>query len=186
MPTADVPIVRRLVGCGRLSGVGATKALATPYASSRLYVNFFQPSFKPKSKTRDGARVHKIYFTPATPCDRLLAHASTTTAIKAQLKAQLESLDPVQLLQDVRNAQQPLSEIAAHGVPSGAAPARSPVVDAFLKSLSTAWKNGQARPTHASSPAPSTGGAQRLIRSPTRGRSLTAGRLPSRPLRPRS
>jgi hypothetical protein len=168
-------IVRRLVGYGRLSGVGATKALATLYASSRLYVNFFQPSFKPKSKTRDGARVHKIYFTPATPCDRLLAHASTTTAIKAQLKAQLESLDPVQLLQDVRNAQQPLSEIAAHGVPSGAAPARSPVVDAFLKSLSTAWKNGQARPTHASSPAPSTGGAQRLIRSPTRGRSLTAG-----------
>jgi hypothetical protein len=168
-------IVRRLVGYGRLSGVGATKALATLYASSRLYVNFFQPSFKPKSKTRDGARVHKIYFTPATPCDRLLAHASTTTAIKAQLKAQLESLDPVQLLQDVRNAQQPLSEIAAHGVPSGAAPARSPVVDAFLKSLSTAWKNGQARPTHASSPAPSTGGGQRLIRSPTRGRLSTAG-----------
>ena len=174
MPTADVPIVRRLVGCGRLSGVGATKALATPYASSRLYVNFFQPSFKLKSKTRDGAKVHKIYFTPATPCDRLLAHAAIEPPMNARLKAQLESLDPVRLLQDVRNAQQPLSEIAAHGVPSGAAPARSPDVDAFLKSLSTAWKNSEARPTHASSPAPSTGGAQRLIRSPTRRRSLTA------------
>jgi len=45
-------------------------------------------------------------------------------------------------------AQQTLSEIAAHGVPSGAAPARSPDVDAFLKSLSTAWKDGEARPTH--------------------------------------
>ena len=93
-------IVRRLVGYGRLSGVGA-KALATLYASSRLYVNFFRPSFKLKSKTRDGANVHKIYSTPATPCDRLLAHASTTTAIKARLKAQFESLDPVRSQQHI-------------------------------------------------------------------------------------
>lgn len=145
-------IVRRLVGYGRLSGVGATKALATLYASSRLYVNFFQPSFKLKSKTRDGARVHKIYFTPATPCDRLLAHASTTTAIKARLKAQLECLDPVQLLQEIREAQQTLSEIAAHGTPSAAASGRSTDVDAFLMSLSTAWKDGEARPTHRKQP----------------------------------
>ena len=93
-------IVRRLVGDGRLSGVGA-KALATLYASTRLYVNFFQPSFKLKSKTRDGANVHKIYSTPATSCDRLLAHASTTTAIKARLKAQFESLDPVRSQQHI-------------------------------------------------------------------------------------
>ena len=145
-------IVRRLVGYGRLSGVGATKALATLYASSRLYVNFFQPSFKLKSKTRDGARVHKIYFTPATPCDRLLAHASTTTAIKARLKAQFASLDPVRLLQDIRGVQQTLSEIAAHGAPSGAAPARSPDVNTFLNSLSTAWKDAEARPTHRKQP----------------------------------
>lgn len=57
-------IVRRLVGYGRLSGVEAMKALAKLYASSRLYINFFQPSFKLKSKTRDGAHVHKVYFTP--------------------------------------------------------------------------------------------------------------------------
>jgi hypothetical protein len=145
-------IVRRLVGYGRLSGVEATKALATLYASSRLYVNFFQPSFKLKSKTRDGAKVHKIYFTPVTPCDRLMAHASTTTAIKARLKAQFERLDPVRLLQDIRRAQQTLSEIAANGTPSGAAPARPPDVDAFLKSLSTAWKDGEARPTHRKQP----------------------------------
>lgn len=145
-------IVRRLVGYGRLSGVEATKALATLYASSRLYVNFFQPSFKLKSKTRDGARVRKIYFKPATPCDRLLAHASIEPAIKARLKAQFESLDPVRLLQDIRATQQTLSEIAAHGTPSGAAPARSPDVDAFLKSLSTAWKDGEARPTHRKQP----------------------------------
>jgi hypothetical protein len=68
-------IVRRLLGYGRLSGLDARNALAQLYASSRLYINFFQPSFKLKSKTRDGARV-QVYFTPATPRDRLLAHDS--------------------------------------------------------------------------------------------------------------
>ena len=124
-------ILRRLVGYGRLSGVAATKALATLYASSRLYVNFFQPSFKLKSKTRYGAKVHKIYFTLATSCDRLLAHASIEPAIKARLKAQFESLDPVRLLQDIWGAQQTLREIAAPGAPNGAAPTRSPDVDAW-------------------------------------------------------
>ncbi len=145
-------IVRRLVGYGRLSGVEATKALATLYASSRLYVNFFQPSFKLKSKTRDGAKVHKVYFKPATPCDRLLAHASIEPAVKARLKVQFESLDPVRLLQDIRAAQQTLSEFAAHGAPCDAAPIGPADVDTFIKSLSTAWKDGEARPTHRKQP----------------------------------
>ncbi len=108
-------IVRRLVGYGRLSGAAATKALAQLYASSRLYINFFQPSFKLKSKTRDGARVHKVYFTPATPCDRLLAHSSVGPAIREKLTARFMSLDPVRLLQEIRLAQQTLSNLAVHG-----------------------------------------------------------------------
>jgi hypothetical protein len=93
-------VVRRLVGYGRLSGTDSKNALAQLYASSRLYINFFQPSFKLKSKTRDGARVHKVYFAPATPCDRLLAHDSVEPAIKEKLKAQFKGLDPVRLLQE--------------------------------------------------------------------------------------
>ena len=44
------------------------------YASSRLHINFFQPSFKQTSKIRDGARVHHIYVLLARPYDRLLVH----------------------------------------------------------------------------------------------------------------
>jgi len=33
---------------------------------SRLYVNFFQPSFKLKSKIREGAKVKKTYYLPET------------------------------------------------------------------------------------------------------------------------
>ena len=144
-------IVRRLVGYGRLSGAAATKALQQLYASSRLYINFFQPSFKLKSKTRDGAHVHKIYFTPATPCDRLLAHSSVGPETKEKLMAQFLSLDPVRLLQEIRQAQQTLSDIAAHGVSADAMTATPAIAD-FVSSLASAWKEGEARPTHRKQP----------------------------------
>ena len=135
-----------------MSGSDATKALAQLYASSRLYINFFQPSFKLKSKTRDGARVHKVYFTPATPCDRLLAHSSVEPAIKEKLRTQFKDLDPVRLLQEIRLAQQTLSDLAAHGVRAEEPATKTPGIDIFLKSLSSAWKDGEARPTHRKQP----------------------------------
>jgi hypothetical protein len=145
-------VVRRLVGYGRLSGAEARKALAQLYASSRLYINFFQPSFKLKSKSRDGARVHKTYFAPATPCERLLAHSSVEPAIKDKLKAQFQCLDPVRLLQEIRSAQQTLSDLAAHGVQTKAATGGASDIAVFLASLSSAWKDGEARPTHRKEP----------------------------------
>ena len=149
-------IVRRLVGYGRLSGTEATKTLAQLYASSRLYINFFQPSFKLKSKTREGARVKKVYHAPATPCDRLIAHPAIAPAIKEKLAAHLRTLDPVRLLQEIRIAQQALSEMATYGRPAqqpaaSALPAPSLIptpIDAFLTGLSSAWKEGEVRPTH--------------------------------------
>jgi hypothetical protein len=38
-------VVRRLVGYRRLEGLAAAAALSRLYAASRLFVNFFQPSF---------------------------------------------------------------------------------------------------------------------------------------------
>ena len=146
-------IVRRLVGYGRLSGAAATKALAQLYESSRLYINFFQPSFKLKSKTRDGARVHKVYFTPATPCERLLAHSSSGSATREKLTAQFMSLDPVRLLQEIRHAQQTLSNMAAHGVSAEVVTVTdTPAIADFVASLASAWKEGEARPTHRKQP----------------------------------
>ena len=75
------------------------EALARLYSAARLFVNVFQPSFKLAcqrslrsegydqlvipltfrrattlaEKTRVGARVHKRYHAPATPCARLLS-----------------------------------------------------------------------------------------------------------------
>jgi hypothetical protein len=56
--------------------------------------------------------------------------------------------DPVRLLQEMRMAQQTLSEFAAQGIRAEAAPAEESGVAAFLTSLASAWKEGEARPTH--------------------------------------
>ncbi len=65
--------MRKLIGYGRLEGLAAAAALRRLYEASRLYVNFFQPSFKLKSKEREGAKVRKRYESPETPYARLLS-----------------------------------------------------------------------------------------------------------------
>jgi hypothetical protein len=47
--------VRRTIGYRRFEGLEAAAALARLYAAMRLFVNFFQPSFKLAAKARDGA-----------------------------------------------------------------------------------------------------------------------------------
>jgi hypothetical protein len=65
-------VVRRVVGYRRLEGLEAATALMRLYTTVRLFVNYFQPSFKLAEKHRDGARVRKRYHPPATPCQRLI------------------------------------------------------------------------------------------------------------------
>ena len=39
-------VVRRLLGYRRFQGIAAAQAIMRVYGASRLFVNFFQPSFK--------------------------------------------------------------------------------------------------------------------------------------------
>ena len=105
-------VVRRLAGYGRLSGLAAAAALQRLYESARLYVNFFQPSFKLASKQRDGAQVRKRYHPPLTPYQRLLASAQIDEAVKRHLREQFAALDPVELLKTIRDAQRELSTLS--------------------------------------------------------------------------
>ena len=183
-------IVRRLVGYGRLSGLTATRALAQLYAASRLYVNFFQPSFKLKLKTRDGARISKTYYPPATPCNRLVDSARVSEVVKRQLREQFAELDPVRLLRDIRAAQQALSNLSARGQrePSLRSAADTEI-STFLDNLATAWKSGEVRPTHRKNKDQlrwwRTGGPARIhLRTP--GRSSKGGSSLNRRRPPRN
>src|SRR5262249_15434502 len=91
-------VVRRFVGYERLTGMVAGQCLAGLYQAVRLYVNHFQPSFKLRAKTREGAKVRKTYHAPATPAARLRSHAGVAEAVKEKLRAEGERLDPLELL----------------------------------------------------------------------------------------
>ena len=145
-------IVRRMVGYRRYAGITAATELARLYRSMRLFVNFFQPSFKLMEKTRDGARVAKRYHAPLTPFQRVQAHPAVAQATKDALTAQFETLDPVVLLQDIRAAQARLAALAdALPAPENGASPKADIVT-FLEGLRHAWKAGEVRPTSRRKP----------------------------------
>jgi hypothetical protein len=139
-------VVRRMVGYRRFEGLEPAVLLAQLYRSARLFVNFFQPSFKLIGKQRDGAKVRKTYSAPATPHQRLIADSRTPDTTRARLREIYAGLDPVVLLRDIRAAQEALAALADVKPPSETSPAPQSI-ELFLASLRTAWKEGGARPT---------------------------------------
>ena len=154
-------VVRRLMGYGRFDGVEAARVITRLYASARLYVNFFQPSFKLKEKRREGSKVIKRYYAPSTPYEQALAHPHVSPAVKQQLCEQYRTLDPVALLAEIRAAQEELGNridrragdthseqragkaTASHTVQSSA-----PDAIAFAKKLGRTVDAGDPRATH--------------------------------------
>ena len=135
-------VVRRLAGYGRLSGLAAARVLQRLYESARLYVNFFQPSFKLASKQRDGALVRKRYHPPLAPYQRLLACDRIDETIKQRLREQFAALDPVALLASIRAAQQELSILTNRD----AGAAGSPDQPEYLAAFATAWHSDYRAP----------------------------------------
>lgn len=129
-------------------------ALSQLYATVRLFVNFFQPSFKLADKTRDGARVRKRYHAPATPCQRLLADPGTSQGVRDEVNALFATLDPILLLRDMRRMQQRLVDLADK---RGTAPEDVPPIEEFLAGLRVAWKDGEVRPTAKPAAKPKRG-----------------------------
>jgi len=94
-------VVRRLVGYDRYDSHQALGCLNRLYELVRLYTNFFQPVLKLKSKTRWGARVHKVYDTAHTPYQRLLKSGVLTEAKRQELATTYHNLNPVLLLKQI-------------------------------------------------------------------------------------
>jgi len=143
-------VVRHTVGYRRYEGLDAAGALATLYRSLRLFVNFFQPSFKLAEKSRDGARVKKRYHAPATPYQRLIAHVRTSEEVRLRVQAVYATLDPVKLLSEIRAGQQRLVEIADRPTLGETTAPTAPTLEQFLSGLRTAWQDGEVRPTSRS------------------------------------
>jgi len=154
-------VVRRLMGYGRFEGVETARVMGRLYAAARLYVNFFQPSFKLKEKRREGAKVIKRYHAPSTPYERALAHPKVAAAVKKRLRELHRTLDPVALLAEIRAAQEELGNRVDHragdarsqqGAGKSAAPqplqSSAPDAAVFARTLGTTVASGEPRATH--------------------------------------
>ncbi|BCG82924.1 MULTISPECIES: integrase catalytic domain-containing protein [unclassified Mesorhizobium] len=139
-------VVRKLMGYRRFEGLAAARAITRLYAASRLFVNFFQPSFKLAAKQRDGAKVAKRYHPPQSPCERLLQAEAIPMAAKNKLREIAGDLDPLKLLEEMRAVQAYLAALADGETPPPAT-SEPPNLAAFVASLSSAWHAGEIRPT---------------------------------------
>jgi hypothetical protein len=99
-------VVRQLVGYDRFEGERAYRQLAELYRGVRLYINFFQPSMKLKTKYRNGSRVRCTYDTAQTPFQRL--RSSLDANELKRLQSIFQALDPVRLLQQIEAMQDAL------------------------------------------------------------------------------
>jgi hypothetical protein len=175
-------VVRRLVGHDRLEGVAATGELGRLYASARLFVNFFQPSFKLAAKQRDGAKVSRQYHAPATPHARLLATGKLEPGVEERLAAEFAALDPIALLAAIRGSQERLAALAVKGGNAGP-PAAGGLAD-FLSGSAPPGRRARSGPRTARSRRSGATGARAPTRSRRSRRACAPGWRPSPTSRP--
>ena len=106
-------VVRQNVGYARFDTPQELAVLTEIHTLVRLHTNFFMPSTKLISKSRDGSRVTKRYDKPMTPYRRVLARDDVEEQAKAALTAQFETLDPADLRRRIGKLQDKLYKINA-------------------------------------------------------------------------
>ena len=107
-------VVRRLVGYGRYTSRLSLRHLERVYRLVDLYVNFFQPVLKLKHKSRNGARVHKVYHSAQTPYQRLLQYDALTSEQRVTMQRHYELLNPMKLKRGIDRAVGDLLKTAEH------------------------------------------------------------------------
>jgi len=104
-------VVRQAVGYARMDTEKQLECLKELYRPLCLLTNYFLPSAKLKSKTRNGAQVTKRHDEPKTPYQRLLNHEAVDPKVKAHLKRLRRSLNPAELRRQISQCQERLTRM---------------------------------------------------------------------------
>ena len=112
-------IVRQLIGYDRFATRAAYAQLTRVYELARLHVNFFQPVEKLVTKSRQGARVHRVYDRAQTPYQRLCASGVLAPDKRAELEVLYQRLNPLQLRRELDAA---LERLWTHAAPAPGRP----------------------------------------------------------------
>ncbi|MDP2300657.1 MAG: transposase family protein [Coriobacteriia bacterium] len=110
-------VVRQNVGYARFDTPEELTVLREIHALVRLHTNFFMPSAKLVSKTRDGSKVTKRYDRPMTPYRRVLTRDDVEKKAKDALTAQFETLNPADLRRRIGRLQDELYRLNARKNP---------------------------------------------------------------------
>jgi len=94
-------VVRHTIGYDRWETEQELALLESIYDDLRLYINFFQPSFKLVAKERIGNRTIKRYDTAKTPYQRVLVRQDISLAAKARLMNLYLQLNPAELRRSI-------------------------------------------------------------------------------------
>ncbi len=103
--------VRNYVGHYRYDNEQERAALNELYSHLRLYLNYFQPLMKLKSKERIGSKVIKKYDDPKTPYKRLLEMNNINEVKKNELKSIYKELNPFEMKRSIEKIQNKLSKM---------------------------------------------------------------------------
>ena len=90
-------VVRWLVGYDRYSTRAALSRLEKVHMLSNEYTNFFLPVMELQHKSRNGAKVRKVYDSARTPYQRLLEWDVLTAGERQALDRTYRSINPVRL-----------------------------------------------------------------------------------------
>lgn len=94
-------VVRHTVGYDRWETDQEFAILESIHDDLRLYINFFQPSFKLIAKERIGNKTIKRYDTAKTPYQRVLERQDISLKAKAQLMNLYLQLNPAELRRSI-------------------------------------------------------------------------------------
>lgn len=99
----NLVVVRKYVGYERYDCQEAVDVMNDLYGVLRLYINFFQSTFKLQGKKKQpNGRYKRIYDTPKAPYKRVLERADIDQKIKDRLASQYQSLNPKVLRDRIR------------------------------------------------------------------------------------
>ncbi|UAK20372.1 hypothetical protein [Kluyvera sp. CRP] len=119
------------------------------YMANRLFINFFQPSFKLLETQRIGGKTVRRHDAPKTPYNRLIE----LHTLRAELRGHFDDIThapaPLKLLETIQLYQHQLARIAV-GDPVGD---KNSDLTVFLQGLSVIWQKGAVNPLYH--PAPS-------------------------------
>lgn len=105
--------VRKVVGYRRFDATSELRLLNEIYGVLRLYKNFCLPTLRLKSKARVAGRIKRVYDTPCTPYERVMASRQVDSKTKLQLRSTYEGLNPAALFRRLTELREQLEAISA-------------------------------------------------------------------------